>query len=285
MKCLFKLIIVMLICIVLVVGAVLGGYFYIKNTYGIDLVKTIQELAVLTQSVDEDLLAPNKFDLSDMVDVQSEVNQSVENMITFVEQNGYSVNFDNLPDEMKTIIKLTDKEIGAFTQTVIKQEYDNKLGVGDKNIGINLVQIDFAPVDGKVSFNAVVKLSVDELKSGVSDDFPFGYLKSLIPNDFYVSSTVLIDRNQTPFNYTVEHLALTINNLSNDQTADLFHTLDVLLGIGSSENLNLAIGNMVVGSLIGGDSIDGLAYALKDIGASDYAFTFESEGDYFSVLR
>lgn len=285
MKCLIKIIIALIICFVLVAGALLCGYFFIKNTYGIDLIKTVQELNALLVVPDESVVAPNKFSSSDMVDLQTEVNESVEQMITYAESNGYVINFDDLPSEMRAIIKLTDKQIGAFAETVIKQEYDNKITIGENQLGINVCQIDFSSFDGKVLFNAVVKVNVDSLKENISDAFPFGQLKGLIPSNFYISSTVLVSRDSTPFSYSVEHYSFGINQLTGEDSEDLFHTLDLLTGIGSCENLNVAIGNLIVGSLIGGENVDGLGYALKDIGATDYAFTFESDGDYFSILR
>ena len=75
----------------------------IKNTYDIDLIKTVKEFKTLSEPVDENSLCPNAFSDEDMVDVQSIVNQSVEDFITYSSENGYSVNFNNLPDEMKYI--------------------------------------------------------------------------------------------------------------------------------------------------------------------------------------
>lgn len=46
------------------------------------------------------------------------------------------------------------------------------------------------------------------------------------------------------------YIFVTINNLSADDTNDLFHTLDAVLKLGSAENLNLTIGNTVANVLI-----------------------------------
>ena len=85
------------------------------------------------------------------------------------------------------------------------------------------------------------------------------------------------------FSYTVTHKALTLNNLSADDTADLFNTLDAVLKIGTAENLNMQVGRMAVNTLIGTAENNGFAYALKAIGATAFKFEAASGADRFIV--
>ena len=98
MKALKISLISLTVVIVLIGCALLGGYFYVKNQYGIDLINTARELKILSEPVNETDLCPHAFSNEDMLDVQALVNQSVENFITYTEDQGYVVNFDNLPN-------------------------------------------------------------------------------------------------------------------------------------------------------------------------------------------
>ena len=114
----------LLVSVVLLAVALYCGYQYVLSTYGVDLLRTAKELKVLIEPVDESKLCQNAFGEEDKVDVQVLVNEAVEDFITYTEQNGYVVNFDNLPEEMKHIIKLTDKQVGSLASIVIEQEVD-----------------------------------------------------------------------------------------------------------------------------------------------------------------
>ena len=48
--------------IVAILGVtVIGGYIYVRTTYGIDLFRTAGQLKTLTQAVDESALCPDAF--------------------------------------------------------------------------------------------------------------------------------------------------------------------------------------------------------------------------------
>lgn len=286
MKLIYKLLIGLLAFVIFVCATVIGGYYFVLKKYNIDLIKTVEELKVLSQSVNEEDLVTNAFTDSDMVDVQTEVNKSVENFITYTEEHGYSVNFDDLPDEMKYIIRLTDRQIGSLAQTIIKQELNGQIEVAGKSLGLELKQVDFGfNEQNKVFLNSVIVVDLSSLINAMPNNFIFNFLKPKIPSSLYISSTVLATRQTTAFSYGAEHLSLTINNLSIEQTNDLFNTLDIILKIGSSQNFNLKIGTTLLNAMVGSENQNGLAYSLKEIGATDYEFSTIGGVDYFSVLR
>ena len=114
--------------------------------------------------------------------------------------------------------------------------------------------------------------------------FPYKYLKKYIPDNLYVSSTVRVDKTEEDgFAYTVTHKSLTLNNLSADDTADLFDTLNAVLKIGTAENLNMQVGTMAVNALIGTKDNPGFAYSMKAIGAKSFDFGTVSDIDLFIV--
>ena len=61
MKVLKRLLIALLIMVLLAGALVAGAYFYVKNTYGIDVFKTIGQLKTLGREVDEAVFCPNAF--------------------------------------------------------------------------------------------------------------------------------------------------------------------------------------------------------------------------------
>ena len=275
----------LVISTVILVISLYAGYQYVLSTYGVDLIRTAKELKVLIEPVDEDKLCPNKFKVEDMVDVQTLVNESVENFITYTMENGYYVNFDNLPDEMKHIIKLTDKQVGAIASLVIEQEMDGKLLVNNKPIGISLKQVDYNETETGALFNSVFALNINELLKDIPSGFPYDYVKPYIPETFYISSTVNILQSEVAFSYDVTHSSLTINNLNSEDTLDLYNTLNKILNIGSLEELNTKIGETLMNALVGNEENNGIAYTLKEIGAKDYDFISEDGKDYFVVDR
>lgn len=285
MKVLKRLLIALLIMVLLAGALVAGAYFYVKNTYGIDVFKTIGQLKTLGREVDEAELCPNAFSESDMASVEDEINASVDGFILYTEENGYKVNFDDLPSEMKTVIKLTDKQVGAVADTVVRQEMNGEVEIADKKVPVKLLQVAFSDIDesGNADFNVVVRLDLKPLTADV-DEGAKRFVGKYLPEFLYVSSTVRVTRG-AGFEFTVAHKTLTLNNLSAKDTEEFLGTLDKLMGIGTAQTLNETIGNTVLSSLIGSESQNGLAYSLKNIGATGYTFTTENGVNYFEVLR
>lgn len=114
--------------------------------------------------------------------------------------------------------------------------------------------------------------------------FPYSLFKKYIPDSLYVSSTVFVEKDGTEMGNKVSHKELKINNLSSEDTDDLFHTLDTVLKIGSAENLNLTIGRTGVQVLIGNSENSGFAYSLKGI-FNTYNFKTIADVDYFVIEK
>ncbi|HCH74574.1 MAG TPA: hypothetical protein DEV87_05265 [Clostridiales bacterium] len=285
MKVLKRLLIALLIMVLLAGALVAGAYFYVKNTYGIDVFKTIGQLKTLGREVDEAELCPNAFSESDMASVDDEINASVDGFISYTEENGYKVNFDDLPSEMKTVIKLTDKQVGAVADTVVRQEMNGEVEIADKKVPVKLLQVAFGDIDesGNADFNVVVRLDLKPLTADV-DEGAKRFVGKYLPEFLYVSSTVRVTRG-AGFEFAVAHKTLTLNNLSAKDTEEFLGTLDKLMGIGTAQTLNETIGNTVLSSLIGSETQNGLAYSLKNIGATGYTFATENGVNYFEVLR
>lgn len=289
MKTIKNLIITLVVVVAILGVVIIGGYIYIRTTYDIDLFRTAGQLKTLTQAVDETALCPDAFGEEDFAAMKTELNKKFDGFVSHEEGkgfNGYLVNFDALDEKVMTdMISLTEKQVGAVVQTVFFGQTSGKLKIGEKDVSVTIVQIDFSEIaaNGSADFNVVAKIDLTPFKADMGD-FPYKLFKKYIPDNFYVSSTIRIDKTELEgFDYKVSHKSLTLNNLSADDTADLFDTLNAVLKIGTAENLNMQVGTMVVNALIGTKDNPGFAYSMKAIGAKDFMFTTSADADRFIV--
>lgn len=289
MKALKGVLITLVVIIAIVGVTVIGGYVYVRTTYGIDLFRTAGQLKTLTKDVDETALCPNAYGEEDFAAMKTELNKKFDGFVSYEEGkgfNGYSVNFGSLAGKsMSGTISLTEKQVGAITQTVFYVQTGGKIKIGEKDVSVTVVQVDFSEIaaNGSADFNVVAKIDLTPFKADMGD-FPYKYFKKYIPDNFYVSSVVRVDKTEKDgFSYTVTHKALTLNNLSADDTADLFNTLNAVLKIGTAENLNMQVGTMAVNALIGTEESNGFAYSLKAIGATAFKFETASDAERFIV--
>ena len=228
-----KNLIISLVVIVAILGVVIiGGYIYVRTTYGIDLFRTAGQLKTLTQAVDETALCPNAYGEEDFAAMKTELNKKFDGFVSYEEGkgfNGYSVNFGSLAGKsMSGTVSLTEKQVGAITQTVFYGQTGGKIKIGEKEVSVTVVQVDFSEIaaNGSADFNVVAKIDLTPFKADMGD-FPYKYFKKYIPDNLYVSSVVRVDKTEEDgFSYTVSHKSITLNNLSGDDTADLFNTLN-----------------------------------------------------------
>lgn len=286
MKLIKKLIITIITLVVVIIAGAVGTYIYVKNTYDIDLINTVLQLKKISDPVDEKKIITNPYTEEDKTKAHEEVNNSVNG---FIGNDG--INFDKFLTEMKTVIKLDDKQLACLAQEVIDQEMKGKITIGEQDIPLVLKQIDISNVDdeGNADFNTIVKLDISSFKTNMNN-FPLSMLKKYVPDYLYISSTVWVEKNKenevvVPFAYSTTSTSFTINTLTDKETTELFKTLDAVIKIGTADNLNNQIGNAILGSLIGSEEQNGLAYSLKQYGAKDYRFILENDVDYFVVER
>lgn len=289
MKALKGVLITLVVIIAIVGVTVIGGYVYVRATYGIDLFRTAGQLKTLSKGVDESALCPNAYGEQDFVTMKSEIDERLPGLIVYEKDegfNGYSVNFAAIEGQTVTdTISLSEKQTGAIAQTVFYGQTGGKIKIGEKEVSVTVVQVDFSEIseNGSADFGVVAKIDLTPFKADMSG-FPYKYFKKYIPDNLYVSSTVRVDKTEEDgFSYKVSHKSLTLNNLSKDDTADLFNTLNVVLKIGTAENLNMQVGTMAVNALIGTKDNPGFAYSMKAIGAKYFMFATSADADRFII--
>lgn len=289
MKALKGVLITLVVIIAIVGVTVIGGYVYVRATYGIDLFRTAGQLKTLSKGVDESALCPNAYGEQDFVTMKSEIDERLPGFIVYEKDegfNGYSVNFAAIEGQTVTdTISLSEKQTGAIAQTVFYGQTGGKIKIGEKEVSVTVVQVDFSEIseNGSADFGVVAKIDLTPFKADMGG-FPYKYFKKYIPDNLYVSSVVRVDKTEEDgFSYKVSHKSLTLNNLSKDDTADLFNTLNVVLKIGTAENLNMQVGTMAVNALIGTKDNPGFAYSMKAIGAKYFMFATSADADRFII--
>lgn len=284
MKAIKGLIITLVVIVALVGVTIIGGYIYVRSTYGIDLFRTAGQLKTLSQTPDEKTLCPNAFSANDMADVKTAMDKNLNGLISYNEgegYEGYKVDFSAITSPMPFAddIVFSSKQAGALAQTIFFGQTGGVVKIGEKELSVRLVQMDFANVseNGSADFNVVANVNLKPFKDEMND-FPFSLFKKYVPDELYVSSTVRVEKTDDKMGYSVAHKELKLNNLSADDTDDLFHTLDAVLKIGSAENMNLQIGTTAINALIGNSDNADFAYSLQALGKTTFKFTSADGG-------
>lgn len=259
---------------------------------GVDLFRTVGQLKTLSQPVNEQESFPAAYRSEDLADLKSQTDSQLGDVVLYEEgkgYEGYTVDFTALALSGATAkpVFLSERQAGALAEIVFHQQTGGELTIADKEISVCVLQIAFTEIDaetGNADLNVTVKLDLTPFKNDM-EGFPFNLLKGIVPDALYVTSVVRIEKGEG-ISYTVVPKYLTLNNLSGDDTSDFFHTLDVVLKIGSAEELNAKIGTTAANALIGTEQNPGFVYALKATGGSgSFAFvSFENDGKQINAL-
>ena len=270
-----------ILSIVLIVG---GICVFVKVKYDINIFDTISQVGQIAKEIDVEEKFNNLFFEEDMATAKTSINEVIPNLIEYSETDGYSLS-SSVSETMSSDLKLTGKQVGALLNMLIKNQGNSSFNIAGKEFNFELVQIEFDNLQEKsVEFNAVVKLDISSIKESMNF-FPANWIAGYIPNNIYISSTLIIHKNETAFDYTLESQRLTINNLDEKGTESLLKTINTFIKFASVEDLNNSLGGSFANAMIGNSETNGFAYSLRDFGATD--FDFEKIGDeiYFVIKK
>lgn len=292
MRAIKKLIISLIVIVGILAVALIGVYIAARVNLGVDLFRTVGQLKTLNKAVNEQEAFPAAYQSEDLADLKTQTESQLGDVVLYEEgkgYEGYSVDFTALALSGDTAkpVSLSEQQAGALAEIVFYQQTGGVLTIADKEISVCVLQIAFTEINaetGNADLNVTVKLDLTPFKNDM-EGFPFNLLKGIVPDVLYVTSVVRIEKGEE-LAYTVTSKYLTLNNLSGDDTSDFFHTLDVVLKIGSAEELNAKIGTTAANALIGSEQNPGFVYALKATGgAGSFGFvTFENDGKQINAL-
>ena len=292
MRAIKKLFVSLIVIIGVAAVALIGVYIAARAKLGVDLFRTVGQLKTLSQPVNEQETFPAAYQSEDLKDLKSQTESQLGDVVLYEKgkgYEGYTVDFTALALSGATAkpVFLSEQQTGALAEIVFYQQTGGVLTIADKEISVCVLQTAFTEIDvetGNADLNVTVKMDLTPFKNDM-EGFPFNLLKGVVPDALYVASVVRIEKGEG-LAYTVTPKYLTLNNLSGDDTSDFFHTLDVVLKIGSAEELNAKIGTTAANALIGTEENPGFVYTLKATGGSgSFGFlTFEKEGKQINVL-
>lgn len=281
-----KLIIAILSIIIIIALVFAGACIFVKVKYNVSVLETIGQIKTLQETVDEEKLFPNQFTTDDMTSAQTTVNAQIDGLIVGNAEEGFEVSKSlGAESKIKTSFKLTDKQLGAIAKIACGEGMDIKFDE-QTTLKANLIQVKFSSIEGNsADVNFVVKVDISEIKEKMKD-FPLSWVKKYIPSTLYISSTVSVVKGEGEFNYTVESVGMTINNLTQEQTTSFLNTINLIAKTGTADEINLQIGSQFVNALIGdANHTDGFVYSLRDLGVTDYAFEANGEINYFVIKK
>ena len=292
MRTIKKLIISLVVTVGIVAVSLIGVYIAARVNLGVDLFRTVGQLKTLSQPVKEKETFPLAYQSKDFTDLKSQTDSQLGSVILYEEgkgYEGYTVDFTALALSGATAktVSLSEQQTGALAEIVFYQQTGGVLTIANKEISVCVLQVAFTEIDvetGNADLNVTVKLDLTPFKNDMKG-FPFSMLKGLVPDMLYVTSVVRIEKGEG-LAYTVTPKYLKLNNLSAEDTSDFFHTLDVVLKIGSAEELNAEIGTTATNALIGTEKNPGFVYVLKATGgAGSFGFViFEKDGKQINAL-
>lgn len=274
---------------ILSMAAILGaicGYLYIK--YEINVFEVVNQIKILNEDVDINKLAPNVYSDSDMESAKLVTDVGFDGLITYTEQEGYSISHDSVTGNMSADLRFTDKQIGAIINNLIESQEEINIQIGStvnlKDYGFKVVQVQFSNVtETTTDFNVVVKIDLTKLKQDNMNDFPLNWIRKGVPDSLYFSATATITKSINAFEYTTEGKGLAINNLSSEETESIMRTINTFLKLGTAKDFSKIIVDTFVNVLIGDESNSGLAYSLKNAGAADFSFETDNTNNYFVI--
>ena len=251
--------------VLIIVG--FGLYLYFGK--GINAINVIKDIRVLNQTVNLEELAKNRWNDEDLASSKTK--------------------FDSV-STAETTYSFTDKEIAAYINDKIHtQEGGLPANVGSSTInlidyGFEVIQMEFdIPEDTAevwTNFNTTVKVELEKVKKEQLGKFPLSLIGKILPNTLYISSNLKVNKADNTYGYTTESLYMTINNMSDEQTREVFKTVNTFISLGEVDTFNKSIGDSFVNVLLGEN---GIYEQLKSNGATGYSFKSVAGNNCFEI--
>ena len=262
------------------------GILYFK--FQINVFAVINQVKVLNQEVNINNLAPNSYSLDDLANAKDITDANLAGLISYSVEDGYSITPENVNNAMTGELKFSDKQIGAIINNFIENQEELNVEIGKtinlKEHGFKIVEISFSNItETTADFRLVMKFNLTQLKEKHMNSFPINWVKNFTPETIYISATSTITKNNGAFNYSTEGKSLTINNLSEKDTASFLNTANLLFKLGSTKDFANTICGSFINLLIGNEETSGLTYSLKSAGATDFAFESDASGNYYVI--
>ena len=284
MKILFS-ILKWVIGIVLSIAVTVGIFsIVVYAKYNINVFDIVKSLARLNEEVDIAVIAPKAATSADENSLVSKINGSIDGLIVYNEEQSVYELSTSVSSSMSQDIRLTGPETCSLLNILLNSSpVSMVVNIGGKEVdlkeyGFKVVQVDYdVKTENTTEFNIVMSIDLTKIKESLSS-FPKNLIRDRLPNTLYISSTVLITKNEGTFNYDVAHVSLAVNNISGEEVENIVKVINIVAQVGGIDDFNKNLGSSFVNALIGNSQTAGFAYSLKGSGGA-VDFAFEKVGD------
>ena len=285
---LLKIGIGVVLAIVLIVVAL---YLITKYAIGVDILGVYSSLKELGTTVNTETIITYPYEKNDaMVNGLNNIFELKTGETGIVSGGDGSVTIDY--ERLESLFfdsdfELTDKQVACILDASINKYASSEDEISSIFNGLELCQIKFSEYQesgGKfksVKINYVVKIPLENIKSFMNT-FPLNLFKDKLPDDLYVSSDILLTKdNTTAWKYSLKSSNTTVNNLNAEKTNKMIESISGLLGVNDADEFGLAIGEFIIDAVIGTPSKLGLGSGL--LNAEDFTFKRANNTTYYVV--
>lgn len=283
-----KIVVGIILAIVLVV---VGLYLIAKYALGIDILGAYSSLKQLGTTVNTETIITHTYEKND--DMVNSLNnifelRAGETGIVSGGDGSISIDYERLENLLfDTELELTDKQIACILDASLNKYATTSEEAADMIKGLELCQIKFseyAEAGGKfksVKINYVVKFSLEDIKSYMNS-FPLNLFKKLLPNELYLTSDIILTKDNTaPWKYDLKAENTKINNLDTEKTNSLVTSIAGILGLSDADELGVSVGDIIIDAFIGTPNELGLGSGL--LNAEDFSFKRVDNTTYYIV--
>lgn len=283
MKKFFKFLLIIIVLVVVAFGA---AFAYFKFIHNVNLFHTIGQVSKISVPTNTAVVCPNSFSDSDMASAKDKINTQITDLILYDTQNGYLINSAIAPTTtMQDTINLTDKECGAVLNLLMeKSSAESTVKVEDIELDFELQELTFSnKTENAVDFSVVLKLDVRNLKNQLTKVPKF--LLNKLTDEVYITTTITIEKTTGVYSYIKTSKEIKVNNLSGEETQELFRFISVFAELGNLEEVTLLVAGSFADVLIAGEDGLGFSKQLTMFGATDFNFVLDNETIYFQILK
>ena len=270
----------------------LGATILIVNAkYGINMIDVYKSLGRLSADVALDEIAPNAPKAEDKPLTKDKVNAVIPGLVAYDEATDTYSFSSEISGSMSENLKLTGVDACLIVNWILDgQETGLVANIGGKDVDLKEYDFKIESIgfeineNSTVNYNVIMSISLVKIKEKMNS-FPLSLLKSRVPNTLYISSTVQIEKKEGLFTYEVSSVSLALNKMTGEEVERLFKLINIVANVGEVGNFNLSLGKSFVDALIGNSETPGLAYSLRDAGATDFEFAEQDDVTYFIIKR
>ena len=243
--------------VALAFGGIWGYFYFAKN---VDIVAAYTNVTALSKPVNTETITENPITTQDATNV------------------GQALDITTLPSNLT----ITDGELGAYINNEIAEGLTIDFGMGNVNLedwNFEVIGLGIKSTEGTsnriADITITFKFDSAEIKSQMGA-FPLSLVKGKIPDVLYVTTVAGIEQTAEQAQdgeFTISAESITINNLTEKQTANIFNFAGTFISGLSANEAAKQVSNALINPLLGAEN--SLFATLNQKAPAGYEAKFE----------